>query len=89
MMLTVRFFAAARAATGAASTTLTLPEPAPLGEILNQLRLAFPASPQGEPELASVLPRCSFLRNGVIMHEQVDRVEPGDTLDVLPPFSGG
>lgn len=43
------------------------------------------------PDLASVLPRCSFLINGVAVHgDPADvTIDDGSELDVLPPFAGG
>lgn len=43
------------------------------------------------PDLASVLPRCSFLLNGVAVHgDPADvTIDDGSELDVLPPFAGG
>ena len=43
------------------------------------------------PDLEAVLPRCSFLLNGVAVHgDPADIAVPeGAELDVLPPFAGG
>lgn len=85
----VRFFAAARAATGTPEVTVPIGAPRSLAAILAHLRESYPAAPPGEASLAEVLPRCSFLRNGVVVHDHADEIGPGDTLDILPPFSGG
>jgi molybdopterin converting factor small subunit len=39
--------------------------------------------------LASVLSRCSYLCDGVVVRDETTALRPGDTIDVLPPFSGG
>jgi len=41
------------------------------------------------PSLERVCARSSFLINGVRAHPQSSRLQPGDLLDVLPPFAGG
>ena len=78
--VTVRFFAAARAATGVAETQATA---GALVDVLRELEQRFPG-------LAAVAPRCSFLVDGLAAAspEGVD-VAPGSTVDVLPPFAGG
>ncbi len=79
--MTVRFFAAARAAAGAPELSV---QPGSLGEILRQLTAEHPA-------LAQVLPRCSYLLNETAVHGDTDAIDVGDgsTVDVLPPFAGG
>lgn len=81
MPITVRFFAAARAAAGtdAANTS-----PGSLEAVTTALTDAY-------PELTPVLPRCSFLLDGVAVHgDPADvMVNDGSELDVLPPFAGG
>ncbi|MDP5227838.1 MULTISPECIES: MoaD/ThiS family protein [Arthrobacter] len=88
--MTVRYFAAARAAAGAeeerfddSAASLTL---AGLLETLTaQPRDVEPSA----PELARVLSRSSFLVNGVAAKDREKPLSPGDTVDVLPPFAGG
>jgi molybdopterin converting factor small subunit len=41
------------------------------------------------PNLAQVLPQCSFLLNEVALHDLNTQVLDNATLDVLPPFAGG
>jgi molybdopterin converting factor small subunit len=41
------------------------------------------------PNLAQVLPQCSFLLNEVALHDLSMQVLDDATLDVLPPFAGG
>lgn len=79
--MTVRLFAAAKAAAGASEVQVP---PGTVSAITDELARRFSA-------LAVVLPRCSFLVDGAqpslgIMHT---RVAAGSTLDVLPPFAGG
>lgn len=79
----VQFFAAARSAYGANSAHV---EPGSLTEVLQRLVVRA-------PDLAAVLPRCSFLINGYAVTDSSDEVDhmltAGDRLDVLPPFAGG
>lgn len=42
-----------------------------------------------DPKLATVLDRCSFLRDGVAVRSRVEPLETNQTVDVLPPFAGG
>ncbi|MEV0648040.1 MoaD/ThiS family protein [Phytomonospora sp. NPDC050363] len=77
-MITVRFFAAARAAAGTNETTLDAPD---LDTLRTQLADKF-----GEP-LARVLSVSSFLADGVATRG--GPLADGVTVDVLPPFAGG
>ncbi|MEJ3742390.1 MoaD/ThiS family protein [Actinomycetes bacterium KLBMP 9797] len=80
-MITVRYFAGARAAAGVEQET------APAGGSLDDL-LAELASRHGQ-RLAAILKAASFLVDGVARHDR-DKVLPdGVTVDVLPPFAGG
>jgi molybdopterin synthase sulfur carrier subunit len=78
----VGLYAAARAAAGRAEAVVA---PGTLADVLaNLLNVCSPA-------LAEVLPRCSYLLDGVAVHGDpvgVD-VPAGSHLDVLPPFAGG
>lgn len=74
----VHLFAAARAAVG--TSRLSVPA-APLSVILNGLEAEHPA-------FAGVRPRCSYLVDGMTVHDDVE-VAAGSRLDVLPPFAGG
>jgi molybdopterin synthase sulfur carrier subunit len=80
-MVTVRYFAGARAAAGGTSseaiTTSTLDE---LITILTERH--------GE-RLAVVLKAASFLVDGLASHDRAAAILPGATVDVLPPFAGG
>ncbi|OBG27022.1 MoaD/ThiS family protein [Mycobacterium sp. E3198] len=82
MHVTVRYFAAARAAAGVEAETVVVR----LGTTVAGLveRLAVPGS-----RLATVLNRCSYLCDGVAVRDEAAALRPGDTVDVLPPFAGG
>ncbi len=82
--VTVRFFAAARAAAGTESDRLTVRPGASVADVVNELG-------SRSEELARVLQRCSFLRDGVAVRDKATELHPpGQTLDVLPPpFAGG
>lgn len=80
-LVTVRFFAAARAAAGCDQMTV---EPGPLEQVLESMHAAFPA-------LAAVTPMCSFLVDSMSAKRLGGgtEVSAGSTVDVLPPFAGG
>ena len=80
---TIRYFAAARAAAGTAQEHITIG-----GTPTIALLLAAAVDRHG-PELARVLPRCSYLLDAVAVHDTDARVSDGQVLDVLPPFAGG
>jgi molybdopterin synthase sulfur carrier subunit len=80
--VTVRFFAAAEEAAGTDEATRPLGEGGTLQDLIDELVLAAPA-------LADVLDTCSYLRNGFAARNLRQPLEPGDVIDVLPPFSGG
>lgn len=50
---------------------------------------ASDTSPSAAPSLDRVCARSSFLVNGVRARAESTQVQPGDQLDVLPPFAGG
>ena len=80
--ITVRFFAAARAAAGSDSEQLTVRSGATVAELVDGLG-------GRSQELARVLVRCSFLCDGVAVRDQAQPLQAGNTIDVLPPFAGG
>ena len=80
-MVTVRYFAAARAAAGVAQ------EVVPAAGSRDELVAALTAR-HGE-RLGAVLRACSFLVDGVSWREGTRPVPAGGTVDVLPPFAGG
>lgn len=92
MMLTVRYFAAAKAAAGLATEQIDLnlvDGDATRGAVENHLIALHPESPAGEPPLAEVLARSSFLLDGQSCPTPQTPVHGNATLDVLPPFAGG
>jgi molybdopterin converting factor small subunit len=80
--VTVRYFAAARAAAGAESETLVVRPGTTVAELVE--RLAVRGS-----RLATVLDRCSYLCDGIAVRDETTPLQSGDTIDVLPPFAGG
>jgi len=44
---------------------------------------------QMHPDLARIIPQCSFLVDGVANHDRDVIVAPGSQLDILPKFAGG
>jgi molybdopterin synthase sulfur carrier subunit len=82
--LTVRYFAAARAASGTDVEQLTMPsERCTVDEVLREL------SARHGPNLSRVLPACSFLLDEVAVRSRSVQLSDGSVLDVLPPFAGG
>ncbi|MBH5132026.1 MoaD/ThiS family protein [Streptomyces sp. PU10] len=81
--VTVRYWAAAKAAAGVAEEQY---DAATLADALDAVRERHPG------ELTPVLLRCSFLVDGDPVgtrgHETV-RLAEGGTVEVLPPFAGG
>ncbi len=82
IQVTVRYFAAARAAAGAESEAVTLRPGATLAELVETL------ADRGT-RLATVLRRCSYLCDGIAVRDEGITLRSGDTIDVLPPFAGG
>jgi sulfur-carrier protein len=80
--ITVRYFAAARAAAGSDSERVTVLSGATVGELVDGLG-------GRSQELARVLLRCSFLCDGLAVRDQAQPLQAGNTIDVLPPFAGG
>ncbi|MCU1625642.1 MAG: molybdenum cofactor biosynthesis protein MoaD [Pseudonocardia sp.] len=81
--LTVRYFAAARAAAGTTSETVEIPAGTSVEELAEILAARHGA------ELAKVLPRCSYLVDEVAVRDRALELTHGATVDVLPPFAGG
>ncbi|MET8574497.1 MULTISPECIES: MoaD/ThiS family protein [unclassified Streptomyces] len=81
--VTVRYWAAAKAAAGVAEESFDADT---LAQALDAVRSRHPG------ELTRVLRRCSFLIDGDPVgtrgHDTV-RLAPGGTVEVLPPFAGG
>jgi molybdopterin converting factor small subunit len=79
-VVTVRYFAAARAAAGLAQEQAEAPTLAALLEELSAGR---------GPQLAKVFGVASFLVDGLTWRDREAPLPPGATIDVLPPFAGG
>ncbi|MCV7411300.1 molybdopterin synthase sulfur carrier subunit [Mycobacterium florentinum] len=82
IQVTIRYFAAARAAAGADSETVVLRQGTTVAELVE--RLAVPGT-----RLATVLDRCSYLCDGIAVRDETKALRSGNTIDVLPPFAGG
>ncbi len=82
MNVEVRYFAAARAAAGVESETLSIAPGATLTDLLATLRAR-------SAKLAAVLDRCSFLCDGIAVRDRCRPLATNQTVDVLPPFAGG
>ncbi len=82
-MVTVRYFAAARAAAGLASENVEVHDGATVGDALDAI-----AARHGE-QLSKVLASCSFLLDSVAVRDRATRLPATAELDVLPPFAGG
>ena len=80
-MVTVRYFAGARAAAGGVSSESAG------ADSLDQL-LEVLTERHGE-RLAVVLKAASFLVDGLACHDRKAALPAGATVDVLPPFAGG
>jgi molybdopterin converting factor small subunit len=79
-MITVRYFAGARAAAGVDTETR---QASTLDELVGQI-----VGDHGE-KLERVLTACSFLVDGTTTRDRALSLSPGATVDVLPPFAGG
>ncbi|MBV9011943.1 MAG: MoaD/ThiS family protein [Pseudonocardiales bacterium] len=82
-VVTVRYFAAARAAAGLSSENLDVGDGATVGDALDSL-----AARHGEA-LRKVLAACSFLLDSVAVRDRSTPLPAGAQLDILPPFAGG
>jgi molybdopterin synthase sulfur carrier subunit len=80
-MLTVRYFAGARAAANGISA-----EPAAAGSLDDLVQLL--TDRHGE-RLGLVLKAASFLVDGLACHDRAAALPESATVDVLPPFAGG
>ena len=80
--VTVRYFAAARAAAGAESETVVVRPGTTVAELVDRLAVRG-------TRLATVLSRCSYLCDGIAVRDETAALRAGDTIDVLPPFAGG
>ncbi|RZU51060.1 molybdopterin converting factor small subunit [Krasilnikovia cinnamomea] len=79
-MLTVRYFAGARAASGVSTESVGASS---LDDLVDQL-----TARHGE-RLAVVLKAASYLVDGLQCHDRAAALPAAATVDVLPPFAGG
>lgn len=80
-VITVRYWAGARAAAGVEEETLVMAAGARLGELIAELSTRHTA-------LVEVLPACSLLLDG-LRSDYSAAIEGSAVLEVLPPFAGG
>ncbi|NMH98057.1 MoaD/ThiS family protein [Pseudonocardia acidicola] len=81
--VTIRYFAAARAAAGVDTEAIEVPAGATVDDLIAAVR-----DRHGDA-LGRVLERCSYLLDEVAVRDHGVRPSDGATLDVLPPFAGG
>jgi sulfur-carrier protein len=81
--ITVRYFAAARAAAGVEVEKIQVASSSTVADLLDAVRA------EHGPELAGVLARCSYLLDEVAVRDQSAPIAHATSLDVLPPFAGG
>jgi molybdopterin converting factor small subunit len=74
----VRLFAVARAKAG---TEIISCQPGSLASIIKNI--------SSHGELATVLPQCSYLVDGLAPSDLNQEISAGSTIDVLPRFAGG
>ncbi|MBO0840017.1 MAG: MoaD/ThiS family protein [Sciscionella sp.] len=79
----VRYFAGARAAAGVDEEPVLVPDGGTVEDALAEI-----GSRRGEG-LCTVLRACSFLLDGIAVHDRARPLADGALLDVLPPFAGG
>jgi molybdopterin converting factor small subunit len=82
IQVTVRYFAAARAAAATEFDSVVVDHGTTIADLVGQL-----AGRNGQ--LGKVLARCSFLCDGVAVRDSAATLQTGQTIDVLPPFAGG
>jgi sulfur-carrier protein len=80
--VTVRYFAAARAAAGFDDEIIGVAPGTTVAALLHSLG-------ERDPELAKVLSRCSYLCDGIAVRDSGMTLGDAQTVDVLPPFAGG
>jgi sulfur-carrier protein len=82
LKVTVRYFAAARAAAGFDDEIIGVAPGTTVGTLIGILG-------ERDPELAKVLTRCSYLCDGIAVRDLGRTLSDAQTVDVLPPFAGG
>jgi molybdopterin synthase sulfur carrier subunit len=86
--VTLRFFAAARAAVGRDEQRVDVPtgERPTIGRLLTEVR---PVEGMSAADFRDVMLRCSFLVDGITTRDREQLVDDGTVIDVMPPFAGG
>ena len=80
--VTIRYFAAARAAAGFEDEIIGVAPGTTVGALVQSLG-------DRDPGLANVLRRCSYLCDGIAVRDLELTLSDAQTVDVLPPFAGG
>ena len=80
--VTIRYFAAARAAAGFDDEIVGVAPGTTVAALLHSLG-------ERNPELAKVLSRSSYLCDGIAVRDLGMTLGDAQTVDVLPPFAGG
>jgi molybdopterin converting factor small subunit len=80
--VTIRYFAAARAAAGFDDEIVGVAPGTTVATLVQNLA-------ERSPELARVLSRCSYLCDGIAVRDLGMTLSDAQTVDVLPPFAGG
>jgi len=80
--VTVRYFAAARAAAGFDDEIIGVAPGTTVAALVQTLG-------ERDPGLAKVLGRCSYLCDGIAVRDLGMTLCDAQTIDVLPPFAGG
>jgi sulfur-carrier protein len=80
--VTVRYFAAARAAAGFDDEIVGVATGTTVGALVHRLG-------ERNLELAKVLRRCSYLCDGIAVRDLGMTLGDAQTVDILPPFAGG
>ena len=80
--VTVRYFAAARAAAGLDDEIVALAPGTTVDGLVKNLG-------DRDPAFAKVLRRCSYLCDGIAVRDLGMTLSDAQTIDVLPPFAGG
>ena len=86
--VTMRYWASARAAAGTDSDDLDVTGPAPLSELITRIRAAH----QDSQRFAEVIECCAVMvgdRPVTTSDPSTVMVDPGSTVEFLPPFAGG
>lgn len=86
-LITVRYWASARAAAGVSSDAIPVPGPLSLADVVRRAVALHPGS-----RLPNVLEACSVLvGDQPVASREPDTVQvrPGQVVEFLPPFAGG